>query len=32
VARLTRALRQAAEQPEERALVESIEEESGTLD
>jgi signal transduction histidine kinase len=32
VARLTRALRQAAERPEERALVESIDEESRRLD
>ncbi len=32
VGRLTRALRQAAEAPAERALVESIEEESGRLD
>ena len=32
VARLTRALRQAAEGPEERALVESIDEESRRLD
>jgi signal transduction histidine kinase len=32
VARLTRALRQAAERPEERALVDSIEEESQRLD
>jgi signal transduction histidine kinase len=32
VARLTRALRQAAEQPEERALVDSIDQESQRLD
>ncbi|HEX9308386.1 MAG TPA: ATP-binding protein [Anaeromyxobacter sp.] len=32
VARLTRALRQAAERPEERALVDSIEQESQRLD
>src|SRR5512133_3882615 len=32
VARLTRALRQAAERPEERALVDSIEQESRRLD
>jgi signal transduction histidine kinase len=32
VARLTRALRQAAESPEERALVDSIDEESRRLD